>query len=149
MPRRPSPAYQMFSLEVVHEVVQRTASVSLGILDLSADLSSRLALPPHFDRREMPARGPGHAARVEIGVLMTDWTTHRREAKTVLTAGDRGLMQPGQITLVRAVADGVTIDATRIGQHFADFGKQCRGPRCGVGDCGKAFRGREGFRRGV
>ena len=41
-------------------------------------------------------RVAGHAAGIEIGLLVADRTAHRRKAKTVRAALDRRLVEPAQ-----------------------------------------------------
>src|SRR5262245_55951231 len=53
-PGRPGPADQTVDSDVMHERFQRPAAVALGILDLRADLTKRLAFPGHFARCEVP-----------------------------------------------------------------------------------------------
>jgi hypothetical protein len=111
---------------MMYEFFQRAAAVAPGILDLSADLSERLAFPRHPTRREMPLRVARHAAGVEVGLLMADGTAHGRESKTVGAPLDRRLVESAQFTLVRPVAGRMAVDAARMGQDFAELGEDCR-----------------------
>src|SRR5215471_12488194 len=129
--RRPGPAYQMVATDMMYDVVGRAAAVARGILDLRADLPDRPAFPAHLARRQMPARSAGHAARVEIRLLMTDRTTHRRQAEAILAACDRRLMQAADVALTRTVAGRMAVHAPRMLQHFGGFGEEGRRPRCG------------------
>src|ERR1700722_7604122 len=92
-----------------------------------------------------------YTAGVEIGLLVTDRAAHRRRAETVFAAHNGRLMQPVQLalTLARAVAGRMAVDAARIAQHFAGLGKQRRRAHRGVADCGKGFRWRKALRRTV
>ena len=111
---------------MVDEVFGPAAAIARGVFDLNADFADGLALPRHFARREMPFRMTRHAARIEVRVLVTDRTAHRRQAAAVRTALDRRLVKPAFICLMWAVAGRMTIDAARMGQHLAEFGENCR-----------------------
>src|SRR6478752_3074171 len=116
---RPGPADQRVLANVVDEILRLAAAVARGILDLRADFANGLSLPCHFARREMPIGVTWHAAGVEVRILVTDGTAHRRQAAAVSTARDRRLVQPAFICLMRAVAGRMAIDASRMGQHLA------------------------------
>src|SRR5258705_11395078 len=75
---RPGPADQRVLANVVDEVFGLAAAIARGIFDLNADLADGLALPRHFARREMPFRMTRHAAGIEVRILVTDRTAHRR-----------------------------------------------------------------------
>src|SRR5258705_3341401 len=137
---RPGPTDQRVLANVVDEIFGLAAAIARGVFDLSADLRDRLALPRHFARREMPIRMTWHAAGVEVRILVTDGTAHRRQTAAVRTARDRWLVKPAFICLMWAVAGRMAIDAARMGQHLAEFGEH--GGRAGlrVADCGKALR---------
>ena len=66
---------------------------------------------------------PGHAAGLEIGLLVADRAAHRREAISVRPAFDRRLMEPAGVALARAVAGRMAIHAARMGQHLAELGE--------------------------
>ena len=123
--------------------LQRAVAVTRGILELSADLAERLALPTHLARREVPDRIARNTGGLEIGGLVTDRAAHGREAKSVGAALDRRLMQPRHIALARAVARRMAIHAARVGQHFAELGEECHRPRRGVWDRRKTVHARE------
>ena len=91
--RRPGPTYQMIGADMVHNLIERAAAIARGILDLRAYLSDRLAFPAHFSGRKMPDWVAGHAAGIDIRLLMTDWTAQRRKAEAVFTPEDRRLMR--------------------------------------------------------
>src|SRR5258705_11511075 len=137
---RPGPADQRVLANVVDEVFRLAAAIARGVFDLNADLADGLALPRHFARREMPFRMTRHAGGIEVRILVTDRTAHRRQAAAVRTARDRWLVKPAFICLMWAVAGRMAIDAARMGQHLAEFGEH--GGRAGlrVADCGKALR---------
>lgn len=61
---------------------------------------------------------------VEICALMTNWATHCAQPEIVRTALDRRLMQTAGSALARAVAGRVAVDAARMLQHLAKFGKE-------------------------
>src|SRR5260370_24369560 len=84
--RLPCPTDQSVGTDVMDEVFDFPAAVTGGVLDLRADLGRRLAFPRHLARRDMPFRMAGHAAGIEVGVLMTDRATHRLAAITVAPA---------------------------------------------------------------
>jgi hypothetical protein len=109
---------------VVHQVLERATAVSRGILDLNADFAERPAFPRHLTRCEMKLRVAGHAPGLEIGRLMADGTAHGLEPTTVRPALDGRLVHPAQLTLVRAVAGRVAVDAAWMGENLAEFGKQ-------------------------
>jgi hypothetical protein len=50
------------------------------------------------------------------------------------------------MTLARAVAGGMAVQAARMGEYLAEFGKQRRRPRRGIGNRCKAFHARETIR---
>jgi len=91
--RRPGPTHQMVGADMMHNLFKRAVAVALGILDLRAYLSDRLAFPAHFSGRKMPDWVAGHAAGIDIRLLMTDWTAQRRKAEAVFTPEDRRLMR--------------------------------------------------------
>ncbi len=74
----------------------------------------------------MPLRMARHAAGLEVGCLVTDGAPHGRKAMTVSAALDRRLVRPGVFALARMVAGRMAVDAARMGQNLAEFGKQCR-----------------------
>ena len=83
----------MIGPDMVHDLIQRAAAVARRVLDLRANFPERLALPTHFNRREMPDLVSMHATGFEIRRLMTNRTAHGRQAKAVISTGDRWLMQ--------------------------------------------------------
>jgi len=124
--RRPGPTYQMIGADMVHNLIERAAAIARGILDLRAYLPDRLAFPGHFARRQVPNRIAGHAAGIDIRLLMTNRTAQRRKSETVFTANDRRLMRAAEIALARAIACGMTIRAARMSKDLGGFGKQGR-----------------------
>jgi hypothetical protein len=124
--RRPGPTHQMIGADMLHNVIERAAAVARGILDLRANLPDRLAFPAHFARRQMPSRVAGHAAGIEIRLLMTDRTAQRRKAEAVFTANDRRLMRAAEIALARAIAGRMAVHAARMSEHSGGFGEQGR-----------------------
>src|ERR1700731_5015634 len=50
--RRPGPADQVVGADMLDERLQRAVAVTRGILELSADLTDRLAPPTHVARRQ-------------------------------------------------------------------------------------------------
>ncbi len=144
--RRPSPADQGVAADMVYEVRERAAAVARGILDLGTNLPKALALPGHCKRCQMPLRISGHAA--EIGGLMTAGTAQARDAGPVRPALHRGLVQAGEIALVRAIARRMTVHAARVKQHLAEFGEVRRRTLPRIGDRRKALRcGQGAWRR--
>src|SRR5579872_3670256 len=136
----PGPADQRVGADVVDEVVQRTSAVALAILDLRADLTERLALPRHLARRDVPLRVAGHAARLEVGALVADRTTHGNGSKPVRAALDRRLVQSGGIALARRIARRMAVGATRVSQHLAELGEHRHRASRRVADRRKALR---------
>src|SRR6516165_1642422 len=90
---RPSPANQRVGADVMHQLLQRATTVALGIFDLGADLTERLAFPPHLTRREVPFRVARHAGGIEVGLLVADRATHGRQPMTIGAALHRRLME--------------------------------------------------------
>src|SRR4029077_7050199 len=122
--RSPGPADQMILAGVMDDVFERTAAVAGRIFDLLTNLCERLALPAHLMRREMPARIAGHPSGFEIGRLVADRAAHCRQPEAVFATRDRRLMQTSHVALARAIAGGMAIHATRMGEHFAGLGEQ-------------------------
>src|SRR3954447_3853468 len=60
-PRFPRPADEIVVRQMLVQQREIAPAVALRVLDLAADLAHRLALPRHLDRRQAPARMPGHA----------------------------------------------------------------------------------------
>src|SRR6266436_2880953 len=116
---RPGPADQRVFANVVDEVFRLAAAIACGVFYLNADLADGLALPRHFARRKLPCLVPRHAAGIEVRILVTDRTAHRRQAAAVRTALDRRLVKPAFICLMWAVAGRMAINAARMGQHLA------------------------------
>src|SRR6185295_10655694 len=117
----PGPTDEMVLADMLDERVDGAVSIARGILDLGTDLAQRLAFPCHFSRSEMPDRVARHAGGIEVGALMADWTTQRREPKSIGAALDRGLVEPARVTLTRTVARGMTVQTARMRQHLAQF----------------------------
>src|ERR1700730_5843287 len=145
-PGRPGPANQIVGANVVYEVLQGTATVARRILDLHTNLPDRLSFPPHFKRCKMPLRAPRHASGLKVGALVADRTAHGFEPKPVRATVDRRLMQAAEITLSWAIARWMTVHASRIGEHRAEFGKQRRRALIYIADRGKSFRRGQGVR---
>src|SRR5271169_854503 len=97
----------------------------------------------------MPMRVAGNAAGIEVGLLVTNRTAHGRQAKTVRAPLDRRLVGPAQFTLAWPVTGRMTVDAARIGQHFAELGEERRRPCRDVVDRSKALRCCEAIRTAV
>ena len=111
---------------------QITAAVPIGILDLSANISNRLALPRHLDWCHHPARMAGNALigrafvqrNVPVGV-----TGHTGE----ITARE-GLVRMDIVGLRWAIAHGVTVEAAGMREDFGRFGKYGARPFGRIGD---------------
>jgi hypothetical protein len=131
------------------KVFDCAAAVARRVLELGADLCERLAFPRHLARRQMPFRVARHAAGIEVGIAVTNRTTHRLGAMPVRTARDGRLVQLALIGLARAISGGMTIHAAGIRQHPAELGEYRRRPRLGVGDRGKTVRRRQRVRSGL
>src|SRR5260370_4386746 len=147
--RLPCPTDQSVGTDVMDEVFDFPAAVTGGVLDLRADLGRRLAFPRHLARRDMPFRVARYAAGVEVRILVTDRTAHRLCTMTVNAALDGRLVQPALVTLARAVAGRMAINAARMRQHLAKLGEHCSRSRVGVGDRGKTFRRSQRVRSGL
>jgi hypothetical protein len=138
--RAPTPSRPNDPANVLDECFRRPVAVARGVFDLGADLAERFALPSHFARREMPDRIAGHVAWLEVRRLVADRTAHGRKTVSVRAAFDRRLMQPCGVALARTVAGGMTVEAARVGQHFAELDEHGRRPRRRVADAGEALR---------
>src|SRR4051794_41669032 len=92
---------------MVDQVFHLASAIARGIPDLLADLADGLALPGHLARGEMPVGMAGHAAGLEIGLLVAGVAAHRLEAVAVSAARDRRLMQAGHLAPVGAVGPRV------------------------------------------
>src|SRR5262245_26163813 len=96
----------------------------------------------------MPLRVAGNAARLEVGLLVTDRAAHGGQAMSVRAALDWRLVRPA-LGLTRVIASRMAVDATRMGQHPAQLGEdRCRPFGC-IDDRRKALRCREAFRLAV
>src|SRR6266404_4359655 len=104
--------------------VKGPAAIALRILDLTTNFTEGLSFPRHFPWCKMPLRVPRHAAGLEVRRLVTAGTAHGLEAMAIRAALDRRLVQTALIALTRAIALGVAVDASRIREHLAEFGKQ-------------------------
>jgi hypothetical protein len=71
---------------------------------------------------------PGHTTRIKICVLMAGIAAHAPNSKAIGASNYRWLVQAARITLTRRSAGGMTIDATRMGEHLAQFGEIGSGP---------------------
>ena len=89
----PGPPNQRIFADMMDEFLELASTVACGILELGADFGDRLALPRHFARREMPLRMTRHAAGIEVRILVTDLTAHRRCAVTIDPPLHRRLVQ--------------------------------------------------------
>src|SRR3954464_811166 len=103
---------------MVDQVFHLASAIARGIPDLLADLADGLALPGHLARGEVPVGMAGHAAGLEIGLLVAGVAAHRLEPMAVSAARDRRLMQAGTVALVRPVAGRMTVGAARMRQHL-------------------------------
>ena len=146
---RPGPADQSVGADVMDEVLQRPVAVARRILDLRADLSERLAFPCHLARREMPFRMTGHAAGIEVGLLVADRAPHGRKAMAVRAPRDRRLMEAALLALARMIAGRMAVHAARMSEHLAEFGEQCGRAGRFIGDRVEALRRGELVRRNV
>src|SRR3954469_16697878 len=129
---------------MVDQVFHLASAIARGIPDLLADLADGLALPGHLARGEVPVGMAGHAAGLEIGLLVAGVAAHRLEPMAVSAARDRRLMQAGTVALVRAVAGRMAIGAARMRQHLAELGEDCGRTLLGVADRSKALGRGEG-----
>ena len=114
----------MIGAYMMNDFIERAVAVTLGILDLLAYLPERLVFPAHFGRRQVPDWIAGHAAVIDIRLLVADRTSQRRKPEAIFTAEHRRLMRAAQIALARAVAGRMAIRATWMREHLGGFGKQ-------------------------
>ena len=104
----------MIGADMLHNVIERAAAVARGILDLRANLPDVLPSQPISHGAAHGAKPvAGHAAGIEIRLLMTDRTAQRRKAEAVFTANDRRLMRVAEIALARAIAGRMAVHAAR------------------------------------
>src|SRR5690242_13303245 len=103
---------------MMDELVHLPAAVALRVLDLRADLTDRLALPRHLAGGEVPFRMPRNAARLEVRRAVAGGAAQRHHPVPIGAALDRRLVRPPLVSLMRAVARGVTIHAARMGQNL-------------------------------
>ena len=125
--RIPRPSDQCVFGDMLNEVMQRAIAVCRRVFDLLTDLGSCLAFPCHVEGREVPLPMSWNPAGIEVGILMTRATPHSCQAKSILTAVDRRLVQTCRVSLARSVASRVAIETAWAGQHFAEFREiRCR-----------------------
>jgi len=111
---------------VLDHLDHRLAAVARTVLQLMADFAEGAAVPGPLDRRQVPvlvARHAGNLLGVEVLRAVAGGAAHRCGAETILATHDQWLMQLHAIALQRAVAAGVAVQAARVLDHFASFGK--------------------------
>jgi hypothetical protein len=74
----------------------------------------------------MPFRVAGHAAWIEICLLVADGATHGGSTMAIGAALDRRLVRPPVFTLERVIAGRMAVDATGMRQHFSELSEQGR-----------------------
>jgi len=84
---------------MMHDLGNAFLAVARGIFDLLADLRERLALPRHFDRRQMPLRMARYVRRIEILNVMARFASHARRTVSVGAPHDQRLVGPPGISL--------------------------------------------------
>ena len=80
-----------------------------------------------------------HPPRLEVGRLMANRTSHRRQAEAVGAPFDRRLMKSRRVALARAVPSGMAIETAGAGQHLAELSKISGRPRSRIADRRKAL----------
>jgi hypothetical protein len=65
----------------------------------------------------------GHATRIKVCVQMAGIAAHAPNSKAIGASNYGWLVQAARITLTRGSAGGMTIDATRMGEHLTQFGE--------------------------
>src|SRR3954452_10236812 len=95
----PGPADEGVLADMVDQVFHLAPAIARRIPDLLADLADGLALPGHLARGEMPFGMAGHAARLEIGLLVAGVAAHPLEPMAVCAARHRRLMQADIVAL--------------------------------------------------
>jgi len=117
-------------------VGKRSVSVTLGILQLLANLANAQSNPPHADRRQMPRLMPGNAAFIahELDILgavtrrtMQAWRTET----TLVPSDDRRIVGTHIITLPWQITNRMTVHAAWTGddfRHFIEQGLRAFGP---------------------
>src|SRR5438105_7855647 len=121
----PRPADELVFRHVLDHLADAVAAVARAILDLLADLTQRALLPRHLARRQPPFRVAGHTAGIEVRGLVTGRTAHRADAEAVRAAVHRRLMRIA-LSLQRAIAVGMAVQAARVLQYLAGLGEQRR-----------------------
>src|SRR5215203_334633 len=121
---RPGPAHQSIVTNVMDEFLKRATAVAIAVADLATDFADCLTFPSHLNRREMPFWMPRHSAGFEVTFLVTSVTSHCCEAVAVSTARHGWLVRPTHLALPRVVTRRMAINATGMGQYFAQLVEQ-------------------------
>src|SRR5262249_33149088 len=100
----PTPTDERIFGHMVDEFIHRLAAVSLGILDLLANLAQRLAHPRHLDRREMPLGMARQPRRVEVLRPVARRAAHADGAEAVDAANNERQMRMPIIALRGTIA---------------------------------------------
>src|SRR5262245_30146437 len=117
----PSPCHQIVLREMIMQERQVTAAVPIEVFELSANLSDRLALPCHLDRRHHPAWMPGNAlvGRTLVqGKVPVGMAGHAGQ----ITARQRHVRMK-IVGLRWAIAHWMAVEAARMREHFGRFCK--------------------------
>src|SRR6478672_3078263 len=121
-PRLPGPADEIVVRQMLVQQREIAAAVALRVLNLTADLAYRFALPRHLDRRQAPACMPWHALKRcllagenrDVAVHVAGAAGIAGHTAAVGAARDRRRMGVHVVALGRAVARRMAVHAARI-----------------------------------
>src|SRR5439155_17757447 len=116
----PAPCDQIIVSEMLVHEFETAATVSLGVLELPANLRDGFSLPSHLDRSDVPSRVPGNTAVRRARVQGIVFVGMAGLANSLSTP-NRRQMRMHVICLRRAIAGWVTIYTAWIGEHFGNF----------------------------
>src|SRR5262249_20773997 len=123
----PSPADKIVGSRMNVQKRQRAATVTVGILDLLANVTDRLFLPSHLDGRpsppwmtwDAPVRCPVDERKIVI--CMTGATCKSGDAKAAVSPDDRRHVKVHIIALRRSITCRVAVHASRASDHLCHF----------------------------
>ena len=118
----PTPEYK-WRVHMLHNLLQGTMAVPLGIFEQLTNLMVVEPLPDHRHRRrwQMPiGSSRRHAQACKIVVLMTRAASHSVNALPVWSTTDLHCVAMTIVSLSRKISRGVTIHAARVMEHRHD-----------------------------
>ncbi len=113
----PAPGVQRIVRGVVGDLGERLLAVPRGVLELLAQGRHAAPLPGHLDRREVPLRCAGDSRELDVALLVAGTTRERRHASVVASASDGRIVELHAVSLRRAVAARVAVEAARVREH--------------------------------